>query len=145
MEEHRGELILILAGYPEEMEWFLSQNPGLRSRFPMTIPFPDYTVEELLAIAEKMWRDRDYELSMDGRAALRNILKGRSWVTAGDQGNARAIRNLVERSLRCQALRLVGQKELTREQLMSISRVDLEGAIRGEAARPEWTERVGPW
>jgi stage V sporulation protein K len=146
MEEHRGELMLILAGYPDEMEWFLAQNPGLRSRFPMTIAFPDYTVDELLAIAEKMWRERDYELSLDGRAALRNILKGRSWQTEGDQGNARSIRNLVERSLRCQALRLVGQRDLTREQVMSIARADLEDAIRSEVARPAaWPGRVGAW
>lgn len=145
MEEHRGELMLVLAGYPEEMEWFLAQNPGLRSRFPMAIAFPDYTVDELLAIAEKMWQERDYELSLDARGALRHILRGRSWHTEGDQGNARAIRNLVERSLRCQALRLVGKGELTREQLMSISRADLEDAIRVDVVRSPWPGRVGVW
>jgi len=132
MEEHRGELMLILAGYPEEMEWFLSQNPGLRSRFPLTIPFPDYSVDELLAIAEKMWREREYELSLDARGALRQILRGRTWQTAGEEGNGRAIRNLVERSLRCQALRLAGRGEVSREELMAITRADLEDAIRRE-------------
>ncbi|MFZ5814201.1 MAG: AAA family ATPase [Bacillota bacterium] len=132
MEEHRGELMLILAGYPEEMAWFLEQNPGLRSRFPIRIAFPDYTVDELLAIAEKMWREREYQLAPDGRGALRQILRGRSWHTQGEQGNARAIRNLVERSLRCQALRLVGEREPTREQLMTITRADLEDAVRVE-------------
>ena len=145
MEEHRGELILILAGYPDEMEWFLSQNPGLRSRFPITIAFPDYSVDELLAIAEKMWRERDYELSLDARGALRHILRGRSWHTEGDQGNARAIRNLVERTLRCQALRLVGQKELTKEQLMAITRADLEDAVRREPGQSPWQGQVGGW
>lgn len=145
MEEHRGELMLILAGYPDEMEWFLGQNPGLRSRFPMTITFPDYTTDELMGIAEKMWRERDYELSLDARGAFRQILRGQSWQTDGDEGNARAIRNLVERSLRCQALRLVGQGELTKEQLMSIARPDLEEALRTETKRNPRRGHSGIW
>lgn len=138
MEEHRGELILILAGYPDEMDWFLRQNPGLRSRFALTIHFPDYTVDELMAIAEMMWQKRDYQLTPDARAALRQVLRGRGWLTQGNQGNARAIRNLVERSLRCQALRLVGKPDPTREELMAITRADVEDAAAAESSPSPW-------
>lgn len=132
MEEHRGELLVILAGYPIEMEGFMLQNPGLRSRFPITIDFPDYTAEELLAIGEGMWRQRDYSLTLDGKATLRQIVQGARWQAGREEGNARAMRNLVERSLRCQALRLMGQGTLNREQLMAITRADLEQAIRDQ-------------
>ncbi len=124
MEEHRADLLLILAGYPLEMEWFLVQNPGLRSRFPTVIPFPDYSPAELLAIGEGMWRERQYELDAEARAYLRALMRDPDWF-AGTEGNARAMRNLVERSLRCQALRLVGRSDLNRSDLMTITRGDL--------------------
>lgn len=54
MEDNRNKFILILAGYKHEMEYFLNTNPGLRSRFPIQIDFPDYTIDELLQIAEVM-------------------------------------------------------------------------------------------
>jgi stage V sporulation protein K len=78
-----------------------------------------------------MWRKRQYELTFDARTALRHMLQTESILTCGDEGNARAVRNLMERSLRCQALRLVGRNELTREDLMTITRVDLEQAAAG--------------
>jgi stage V sporulation protein K len=130
MEDQRGELLMILAGYPAEMEWFLSQNPGLRSRFPIVIDFPDYSAEELLSIADGMWRNRQYELTPDARAYLRQVLQSPVCTTGGDEGNARAVRNLMERSLRCQALRLVGRADLTREELMAVTRSDLEAAAQ---------------
>jgi stage V sporulation protein K len=136
MEEHRSELMLILAGYPAEMEWFLQQNPGLRSRLPITIHFPDYTSEELLAIAEGMWRSREYQLTPDARLFLRQLVLTRRWSPEGEEGNARAVRNLVERSLRCQALRLQSQPALTREQLMAIARSDLAEAVRDLQSPP---------
>jgi stage V sporulation protein K len=129
MEDHRGELLLILAGYPAEMAWFLAQNPGLRSRFPILVDFPDYSAAELLSIAETMWRSRQYELTAEARTFLGQMLKHADWLAGGDEGNARAIRNLVERSLRCQALRLVERTGLTREELMAIERADLQQAL----------------
>jgi stage V sporulation protein K len=128
MEEHRGDLLLILAGYPDEMEWFLSQNPGLRSRFPIMIPFPDYSIEELVAIGEQMWYRRQYQLDLQARPLLRTLLQIEIGCGEGDEGNARAMRNLVERSLRCQALRLVGRVNLSKDELMTITREDLQEA-----------------
>jgi stage V sporulation protein K len=130
MEEYRGQLILILAGYPAEMAWFMAQNPGLRSRFPIQIAFPDYTPTELLAIAELMWAEREYWLAPSAREHLGALIERGGLRASGEHGNARAIRNLVERSLRTQALRLVGQPQATREELMSILRSDLENALR---------------
>lgn len=133
MEEHRGELVVIFAGYPDEMAWFLRQNPGLRSRIALTLHFPDYTAEELIAIAEQMLEQRDYRLTPDGKAALRQILYGNPWLTAGENGNARAVRNLVERAIRRQALRLVDRSDASRAELMAITRADLESAVAAMA------------
>jgi stage V sporulation protein K len=130
MEEQRGQLVMILAGYPWEMADFLSQNPGLKSRLPLVISFPDYVPEELLAIAEGMWREREYELGADARAYLHSVIYGPRWSARGEEGNARAIRNLVERSLRCHALRLVGRSDLTRAELITVCRSDLEQTVR---------------
>lgn len=130
MEDQRGELMLILAGYPAEMDWFLAQNPGLRSRFPIIVDFPDYTPDELLAIGERMWQKRQYELTPDARACLRQLLQTAALTTGGDEGNGRAVRNLMERSLRCQALRLVGRADLTRDDLVAVTRADLEQAAQ---------------
>lgn len=128
-EDHRRELLIILAGYPEEMEWFLVQNSGLRSRFPICITFPDYSGPELYRIAEQMLAEREYRLTPDAASYLRRRLEGLGIVLGGESGNARAVRNLVERAIRCQALRMFEQQP-GREELMILSRADLEEAFR---------------
>lgn len=72
MEDHRDDLVVIAAGYGEEMEAFLSSNPGLRSRFSRTIDFPDYTPEETLEIFERQAKSADYILSGPARPAMRS-------------------------------------------------------------------------
>ncbi len=74
MEDHKDNLILILAGYREEMDWFIRSNPGLRSRFPIHLDFPDYLIEELLSIAEIMLAKREYRMSSEARLELKRIL-----------------------------------------------------------------------
>ncbi|MDI3522915.1 MAG: stage sporulation protein [Bacillota bacterium] len=125
MEDHRGDLVLILAGYREEMDYFLQTNPGLRSRFPIKIDFPDYSLNELLEIAQVFLAQRDYYLSPGAREELLRQLQ----VTHNfrHSGNARLVRNIIERAIRRQAVRLAGQSSLSRDQLMAIERVDLEG------------------
>ncbi|HHV56675.1 MAG TPA: AAA family ATPase [Firmicutes bacterium] len=125
MEDHRGDLVLILAGYREEMDYFLQTNPGLRSRFPIKIDFPDYSLNELLDIAQVFLAQRDYYLSPGAREELLRQLQ----VTHNfrHSGNARLVRNIIERAIRRQAVRLAGQISLSRDQLMAIERVDLEG------------------
>lgn len=130
MEEHRGELVLILAGYPAEMAWFMAQNPGLRSRFPIQLNFPDYSPPELTRIAEGMWQEREYQLSQGAQTYLSGLLERGRLKVGGEWGNARAVRNLVERSLRTHAVRLVGRLEASKEELMTIHLTDLEAALR---------------
>ncbi|NLW38254.1 MAG: AAA family ATPase [Peptococcaceae bacterium] len=127
MEDHRDNLILILAGYQEEMDWFVEINPGMRSRFPVHISFPDYTTGELLTIAESMLKQKQYVLSNGAREELRYAIE-KEHKRHEHSGNARLVRNMIERAIRRQAVRLLEQKgELSREDLMLITREDIRG------------------
>src|SRR5690606_7637981 len=77
MEDYKDQLVLILAGYRREMEYFLQTNPGLRSRFPIHIDFPDYKADELLQIGADMLKAREYRLTSAARKRLTALLKGR--------------------------------------------------------------------
>ncbi|MBE3589422.1 MAG: AAA family ATPase [Firmicutes bacterium] len=129
MENHRDNLILILAGYNDEMEYFLRTNPGLRSRFPIQIDFPDYSVGELMRIADLMLQKRQYRFAEDARAKLEEILRAPENQRLLSTGNARLTRNIIERAIRRQALRLVQQPTTTVEDLMTIRAVDLIGVL----------------
>ena len=138
MEDHKDDLILILAGYRDEMARFLKTNPGLKSRFPIHIDFPDYSIEELLKIAELMLKQRQYRMSQDVRKRLVEALAGGAGEVERPQGNARFVRNLIERTVRRQAVRLVSRKDCTREDLMTIERQDFEEALRLAPAEVSW-------
>ncbi|MDI6893265.1 MAG: AAA family ATPase [Bacillota bacterium] len=125
MEDHRDNLIVILAGYRHEMDHFVRTNPGLRSRFPIHMDFPDYSLEELVAIAEQMVRQRQYVLSPAARARLERTLGGRLQSGEGATGNARLVRNLVEKGIRRQAVRLVTAGKFTRDDLVLLTEQDL--------------------
>ncbi|MEU6037415.1 AAA family ATPase [Actinomadura sp. NPDC047616] len=104
MEEHRSDLVVIVAGYGTEMERFLASNPGLASRFPKRLHFPDYSVDELLAIFELMADQAGFTLA-DGvlgqvRARLAAEPRGASF------GNARMVRNLLDAAIARQAQRI---------------------------------------
>ncbi len=125
MEDFKEDLILILAGYRGEMEAFLASNPGLRSRFPIHIEFPDFKIEELVGIAELITRNREYVLSFGAKEKVREILYESA--TGGElkMGNARYVRNLMERAMRKQAVRLAKGKNITRKTLMTLERQDI--------------------
>src|SRR5699024_5142230 len=74
MDDHHNDFVLILAGYPNEMEHFLRTNPGLESRFPFIVDFPNYKVNELMEIAKEIVRQREYRLSYKAEAKLRSFL-----------------------------------------------------------------------
>lgn len=112
------------------MDRFIQANPGIRSRFPIQIDFPDYTVNELMQIANLMLNQRQYCLSSEARAEFKKILEYRVRDGMGYNGNARLVRNLIERSIRRLAVRLVNKKEINREDLILIRRQDVE--IRAE-------------
>jgi stage V sporulation protein K len=126
MEDHKNNFILILAGYKDEMEWFLKTNPGLRSRFPLHIDFPDYSVAELLDIAKVMAEERQYYFSVDAYNELERILRKNTFLGHCRNGNARLVRNLLERSIRLQAARLITQKNISREDLLTLKREDIQ-------------------
>ncbi len=125
MEDYRDNLVVILAGYSLEMQRFLTSNPGLRSRFPIRIDFGDYDCEELFQIAMEIYNQRDYELSNRGRWKLREILNQFTKNHHPHSGNARYVRNLVEKSIRLQALRIVDKEPITRRDLITIEDWDL--------------------
>ncbi len=127
MEDHKDELILILAGYQKEMEKFLETNPGLRSRFPIHIDFPDYSKEELLQISEQLCAKRQYLLNNQAKLALLNLLNPPAHSSDDNFGNARTVRNIIEKAIRRQAVRLVRKHSTTREELMVIEPCDLMG------------------
>ena len=129
MEDHRDQLVLILAGYRAEMEAFLRMNPGLRSRFPIQIDFPDYTTGELLEIAQQMAAERQYRLAPSVPRRLARLLEERRLVRGPTFGNAREVRNLLEAAIRRQAVRLVRQERTSREDMMLLTAEDfLEGS-----------------
>eukprot|EP00927_Polykrikos_kofoidii_P039435 TRINITY_DN33824_c0_g1_i1.p1 TRINITY_DN33824_c0_g1~~TRINITY_DN33824_c0_g1_i1.p1 ORF type:complete len:848 (-),score=131.49 TRINITY_DN33824_c0_g1_i1:45-2588(-) len=111
IEDRRQDLVVIFAGYPEDMSRLLSANPGVRSRFPVQVNFADYSEEELMQIAEKMLLDDCLVLSHHGTQALSKLLQT---VTDGgkasrENGNGRAVRNILEKAKRKMAMRLQEQ------------------------------------
>ncbi len=131
-EDHRNQLIVILAGYKKEMELFMLSNPGLKSRFPIQITFPDYDREELMEIAATMAKEREYVMSRGARVYLNRFLEDVS-VRALNFSNARLVRNLIEKAIRKQAARLVRAHNPSREQLVSLEEVDFAGDEEEEA------------
>lgn len=124
MEDAARDTVFILAGYPLEMEQFLRSNPGLRSRFPIHLEFPDYSVEELMKIAELMLRKREYRLSPDALSVLEGIVRDKM-IEETVPANARLVRNLVEKAIRRQAVRLLRDKSFTRTDLMLLTAWEL--------------------
>jgi stage V sporulation protein K len=126
MEDYKDNLIVILAGYKDEMEWFLQTNPGLRSRFPIQIEFNDYSVDELMEIAKMMVEKRQYKFSPEALITFERLLQNSKRDRNYDKlGNARLVRNMIEKALRRQALRLVNQKRISREDLLQIKPEDI--------------------
>jgi stage V sporulation protein K len=124
MEDNAKETVFILAGYPSEMEQFLRSNPGLRSRFPIHLDFPDYSVDELTRIAEMMLRKREYRLSADAASLLEAIVREKK-AQEVTPSNARMVRNLIEKAIRRQAVRLIRDKAFTRQDLMMLTAREL--------------------
>jgi hypothetical protein len=104
MEDHRDDLVVILAGYAEQMKVFFSSNPGMASRIAHNIDFPDYSTEELFKIALLILETMNYRLDDEGAAAMMDYIKRRQ--TRPNFANARSIRNALDRARLRQARRL---------------------------------------
>jgi stage V sporulation protein K len=126
MEDHKNDFVLILAGYEDEMEDFLRSNPGLPSRFPIQIDFPDYTVDQLLQISETMLEQRQYIWAPTSKQKLKQHLYSMMQKDEFPFSNARYVRNIVERGMRHHAVRLMKYEEHTREELMTLRPEDLK-------------------
>jgi hypothetical protein len=127
MEDHRDELVVIVAGYSELMEKFLASNPGLASRFTRTVEFPNYSVDELVTITTGLCRKHYYELTEDGLAAVRTYFER---VPKSDTfGNGRVARKLFEAVVNNQASRLATHPPVKDTELNRLSAEDLSPEI----------------
>ena len=109
MEDHRDELVVILAGYTKEMETFLTANSGLASRFPNKIEFPDYTAEELLQITHVQAKNKGYRLAESCTEPLLGYYARWQATDARTAGNGRLARNTLEKAIFHQSRRLVAE------------------------------------
>ena len=109
MEDHRDELVVILAGYTREMETFLTANSGLASRFPNRIEFPDYTAVELLQITQVLAKNKGYTLAEDCTEPLLGYYARWQAADARTAGNGRLARNTLEKAIFHQSRRLVAE------------------------------------
>jgi len=133
MENQRDDLVVIFAGYKSRMDTFFQSNPGLSSRVAHHIDFPDYSVEELEAIAGLMVRELGLELSPEGRGALAQYLRLRR--EQPNFANARSVRNALDRARLRQARRLLDAGRVDRQMLTTLEAADFLASRVFAAAR----------
>lgn len=126
MEDKQHEFVLILAGYSREMDYFLTLNPGLHSRFPLVIDFPDYNIDQLMEISDRMLKEREYTLSREAEKKLRDhLIWVKSILNPTSFSNGRYVRNVIEKSIRSQAMRILMQNHYDKHELMTLRSNDL--------------------
>lgn len=125
MENNRDDLVVVLAGYKDKMDTFFHSNPGMRSRIAHHIDFPDYSADELLAIAQLMLAEQNYRFTEDAKKAFHEYIKLR--MTMDHFANARSVRNALDRSRLRQANRLFAdsKKTVRKIDLMTIEAEDI--------------------
>lgn len=124
MDDNRDRLVVILAGYTNEMQQFLEVNPGLSSRFPNVIEFEDYNLEELIEISTRMFESNGYRLTVSAIEKLKGILDN---VRYNYQfGNGRYVRNIFEKAISNQAVRIMKEGSMTEEALINITEEDIQ-------------------
>ena len=139
MENHRADVVVIFAGYPDKMEEFLAKNPGLRSRVAFHVPFADYNSEELCRIADMISRKNGMKIAED---AYDKLGKAFDMAKANeDFGNGRYVRNIFEQAKMNQASRLLEKdfESITTEDITTITAEDI---VIPETAKPR-TRRIG--
>lgn len=129
MEDYRDDLIVIAAGYHDEMQDFLDANPGLRSRFNRTIRFPDYTAEELVVIMTNRATKLDYHFSEEALDFVKHKFEKTLQFPPNNFGNARSVRNYLDRVINNQANRLVVETDYDEEELTTLSLKDVENVV----------------
>ena len=142
MENHRDDLVVILAGYEDRMDRFFRSNPGLSSRIAHHIAFPDYTPAQLLAIANLMLAQMQYTLSDDAKVTLQEYIERRQ--AQPYFANARSIRNALDRARLRQASRLFTRldRPIARSELMTIEATDIRASRVFGAGPVVYSEKV---
>ncbi|QQL45679.1 AAA family ATPase [Sulfuriroseicoccus oceanibius] len=136
MEDYRERLVVVVAGYPDEMDEFIDSNPGLHSRFNLHFDFEDYSGEQLLGIMRILCDKNQYQLAADAEAYLEKSLAAEVESAGQGFGNGRHVRNLFESAVRAQAVRLaMGGDQWTKEQLKELVARDFGASseVVGEA------------
>ncbi len=126
MEDDRDKLVVIIAGYTNEMKRFIDSNPGLQSRFNRYINFPDYTGKELFDIFCMYTRKNQYQMTPDAAKYMKEFLDYAVAHKDRNFGNARFARNVFEKSIQSQANRLSKEKNVTAEQLQTLTLDDVQ-------------------
>lgn len=121
MENNRGQIVVVVAGYPSEMQTFMAANPGLASRFDYTLPFPDYSDDELTIIFERLAAEYDYQLDDVARDALKLVVS--SWERGDSFGNAREVRRLFNEVVASHGAWLLNNKLTSGDALKQLSSV----------------------
>lgn len=129
MEDDRDKLVVIIAGYTNEMKRFIDSNPGLQSRFNRYINFPDYSAGELVKIFHMYMKKNQYTISDEADQMLKEKLEYAVEHKDRNFGNARYVRNIFEKSIQAQANRLEGRTGLSDRQLTEITLADIEKAF----------------
>ena len=139
MENHRADVVVIFAGYPDKMEGFLSKNPGLRSRIAFHVPFADYTCEELCQIADMISRKNGMKIDKDAYGKLEKVFDIAK--ANEDFGNGRYVRNIFEQAKMNQASRLLEKdfETITTDEITTITADDI---VISETAKPQ-KRRIG--
>lgn len=130
MEDNRDRLVVIIAGYTEDMKRFIHSNPGLESRFNRYIEFPDYSAEELAQIFKAQATRYEYKLDAGAEATLTEILQTAVAEKSEHFGNGRFARNLFEKVIACQANRVAALPDASTETLTYILAEDLLAAVK---------------
>lgn len=141
MEDHRDDLVVIVAGYDGLMDEFISSNPGLESRFNRFLHFEDYTMDEMLRIFEMRCKQGGYNLDEDAMDEVEAFINQQN-VDPITFGNARGVRNLFEQVLVAQANRIVSLEQIDKDTLMQITAQDVLKAT--ETATPRAKKKEDP-
>jgi SpoVK/Ycf46/Vps4 family AAA+-type ATPase len=132
MEDNRDRIVVIVAGYPNEMRRFIDSNPGLASRFSKSVDFPSYNADELCEIFKRMAAKQQFNLPEGFEAKLKPWIEGRS--RAEDWANAREMRTLLEKSREAQALRVASDPSA------DIARVTIEDIVQATGQKADDNE-----
>lgn len=141
MENNREDTVVIFAGYPNEMNEFFSKNPGLRSRVPFKIEFPDYSVNELVQIVDLEAQRRGFSIDSDARKKIADICE--KSVGKTENGNGRFCRNLVDDAILCYAARVYGGFDQTSDPINDFSLKGCDFTISKELIISEKKSSIG--